>query len=125
MSRRRNRGRAINPGDLQTPEAGAQELEAPESDGLLEERAEDEDEDAPELAPAEVVNESSPRIARARALVPDGGHWAAAWIAGRDAAIDAFSDGIFAGALKAPPMVACRDCWERGRNAAMKVLAGE
>jgi hypothetical protein len=134
MSRRRNRN--VRPEDLQTTDAPP--LETPEDDlEPIEERAAPRGGVLviPEGGASMVIHggervipqELYGRIQAARALQPAERHWMSAWEAGRDAAVEAATAGTLAAFKAQPPpdTVGCRDCWMKGRDAALIVLESD
>ena len=132
------RDRWVPPTAVETPERGAPPLGTPEDGEQLEER-EDELEELPEddeelevelpedEEPVPPSSERQARLAAARALAPAGAHWAAVWMAGRDAAVNALESGASIAsvyALTPPEEAGCRDCWMRGRDAALRLIQG-
>ncbi len=143
-----NRNRSVTPATLENPERAAEPLKTPEGEGPLEERADDDDEEEDEeddtelingsaalaglvdegtLSPPVLVSERERRLAEASSLQPAVSHWAAMWAAGRNAVVKALRDGATIAAVHAlapPDGAGCRDCWMRGRDAALRVIQG-
>ncbi len=125
---RRNRNRSVQQSTLQQPE-GRAPLDTPEDDlEELDDRSDgdepgagDDDQEEPDAAAIKA------RLDEARALSPARSHWPRFWIAGRDAAVAAVAGGSSVADVRAGrvPDVGCRDCWSRGRDAALKVIVGE
>lgn len=97
--------RAVTPDTLKTPEASAPPLKTPEDAAELRRRL----------------------FSAVRQIPPVRDHFAAAWAAGRDAAVDAVEAGRDVGevnAMAVPDGVGCRDCWRKGREAALRAIVG-
>ena len=131
---KRNR-RWVPPGAIETPERGAA-LDTPEGADLEHRDEAPEAEPLPPaldmvdggtLPPPVFISERDRRLAAARALQPDAAHWVTVWLAGRDAAVSALEGGAPIAtvyALTPPEGAGCRDCWSRGRDAALRVIQG-
>jgi hypothetical protein len=126
----RNQGRAVTPGFLQTPESGAAPLLTQDPEDMrtrvqgegVDDKVEDE---LVEPAPHPPGTALASILRTALEMPPDRGHWAAMWLAGRDAAIDALKRRITARRVRSmepPQEVGCRACWARGRDAVLKLL---
>jgi hypothetical protein len=140
---RHSQNRWVPPAKLSTPERDAKPLTTPEGapPAPLERREttppeEEASAPAPEPHPAPIPSpppaspersERQVRLAAARAVQPEGPHWLRVWQQGRDAAVAALEGGssiATAYALAPPTAVGCRDCWMRGRDAALRVIQG-
>jgi hypothetical protein len=87
--------------------------------------------ETPETSPPKqddpAAAERRARLEAARKLRPQGLHWAESWHRGRDAAIAAIErDGNASKAreIPAPAVIACGDCFRKGRDAAIQVIEG-
>lgn len=129
---------SVNGNELSNPERGMERRNPEQGQPPLdkrqqerEERERKEQEAAAAKAEAKAVRE---RVNGARTLEPsvEELHWRERWIAGRDAAIDAFerAEGttrervIAARSIVASAAAGCRDCFERGRDAAARAIEG-
>lgn len=126
---RGQQGRVVPPGMLQTPEGGASPLltQDPEDIRTRDGDGEDDNEDEQAPPPRSPAPGLASTLRAARELPPDRGHWAAMWLAGRDAAVDALKRGVEprrVRSMEPPPEVGCRACWARGREAVLKLLEG-
>lgn len=120
----RRRRVAIRPSDLDNPERG---LHVATRVPVRAHEPAEADEQGPDESESEPAADGpAARIAAARRLLPEHGHWAACWEQGRDDAADAVTAGSVAAAraLVAPARIGCRDCWEKGRAAALRVIDG-
>lgn len=118
MSNRNRHDRAIRPSDLERTDAPPLEDRAPAETTEPAAAAEDEEETSPEPSRADLLEQ-------AKGLQPaEPVHWLSEWESGRDAAVATAARNKEAGSIAPPKDVGCNDCWLKGRDAVVALIAG-
>lgn len=129
--------------ELQNPERGMEQRHPEQGQAALEQREQQKRRELEEAAAAEAEAKRQQaeerkalraRVDAARALEPEPGelHWRERWRQGRDEAVGAFEategtlrERVIAGRSLVPVASdGCRDCYEKGRDAALRIIEG-